>query len=134
GHERVEGRREIGVPIAHIDWTGLKGAQEPLTYGLSLASVLSKVIEGKMLGIVLMQPFEYLPGPVGTPIVDEQEPHSRTHADKGLERGDLKPRRLVITGNDHDGWRLHAAFLLIDTDKRLGFPAPAFAKLVGPLR
>src|SRR5712691_4577250 len=121
GHKRVEGRREIGVPISNIGWTGLKCAQEPLAHSLGLASVLGEMANGKVLGIFLMQPFEHPPGPVGTPIIDEQEPYSRLRAGKCFKFGDLKPCRLVVTGNDNNGWRPHTAFLLIDTEKGLLF-------------
>jgi hypothetical protein len=80
--------------------------------------------ESKVLRVVLMQPFEHLPGPVGTPIVDEQEPHRRPRAGKGFERGDLKPRRFVITRNDQNDWRLYTVFLLSDKDMCIGFPSP----------
>src|SRR5215510_4800451 len=116
-HDGVEGRREIGVPIADIGRTGFKCAQDPLAHSLGLASVLGEMANGKVLGVILMQPFEHPSGPVGTPIIDEQEPYSRLRAGKGFKFGALKPCRLVVTGNDHNGWRPHTAFLLIETEK-----------------
>ena len=70
----AQGRREIGVPVAHVFGALREGPEQALADRLGLADIRAQVADEEAPGGLAVQLVEQLAGPVRTPVVDEEEP------------------------------------------------------------
>src|SRR5688572_18719897 len=96
----VQGRRKVGIPVAHQLGQPVDGGNHPALHGVSLAAVVRQQQRVNPSVGLLCQLFEHLRGRIGAAVVYEEQSNITACGDEPDERACIQTQRFVVAGDD----------------------------------